>query len=265
MSLLSANNISLSFGDNQVLQNVSLSVKRGEVIGLIGPNGAGKTSLLRILANLQNPDHGQVDLQGKNLSDTAIKQLAQQIGYLAQGAPAHWPLLAEKVVELGRLPYQSLNQSLWQGLNTKDKKIIDQAISQTEIDHLRQRPITTLSGGERMRVLLARLFASEPTLILADEPVAALDPYHQLHIMELLREHAANKGAVIVVLHDLNLAARFCDRLALLHKGKIAVEGKPALVLDNKNLRDVYGIEAKYLKDDSQFAVIPWQRVESSN
>lgn len=265
MSLLRADNISLSFGDNQVLQNVSLSVKRGEVIGLIGPNGAGKTSLLRILANLQAPDHGQVDLHGKSLSDTAIKQLAQQIGYLAQGAPAHWPLLAEKVVELGRLPYQSLNQSLWQGLSTNDQKIIDQAIAQTEIDHLRKRPITTLSGGERMRVLLARLFASEPTLILADEPVAALDPYHQLHIMELLREHAASNGAVIVVLHDLNLAARFCDRLILLNKGGVAADGNPAQVLNNQNLREVYGITAKYLNDGTQFAVIPWQRLESSN
>lgn len=262
MSLLSASNISLSFADQQVLKDISLSVERGEVVGLIGPNGAGKTTLLRILANLQNPDHGQACLNNKSLKDTALKELAQQIGYLAQGAPAHWPLLVEKVVELGRLPYQSLNQSLWQGLSASDKKIIDQAIAQTEIGHLRQRPITTLSGGERMRALLARLFASEPTLILADEPVAALDPYHQLHIMELLREHAAKNGAVIVVLHDLNLAARFCDRLMLLKDGRLVAEGKPGEVLNNQQLRDVYGIEAKFLQAEEQFAVIPWQRIE---
>lgn len=262
MSLLSASNISLNFDDHRVLNDVSLSLERGEVIGLIGPNGAGKTTLLRILANLQNPDHGQVHLKDKSLQEIAIKELAQQIGYLAQGAPAHWPLLAEKVVELGRLPYQSLNQSLWQGLSASDKTIIDQAIAQTEISHLRQRPITTLSGGERMRVLLARLFASEPTLILADEPVAALDPYHQLHIMELLREHAAKNGAVVVVLHDLNLAARFCDRLMLLKNGRLVAEGKPAEVLNKQQLREVYGIEAKFLQEEQQFAVIPWRRIE---
>lgn len=262
MTLLTANNISLSFGETKVLDNASLSVQKGEVIGLIGPNGAGKTSLLRVLANLQDADSGNVLLENSNLKEIGVKQLAQQVGYLAQGAPAHWPLISEKVVELGRLPYQSLNQSLWQRCSAQDKKIIDQAIEQAEIGHLRQRVITTLSGGERMRVLLARLFASEPTLILADEPVAALDPYHQLHIMELLREHAAKGGAVIVVLHDLNLAARFCDRLVLLKQGHVACEGTPNAVLDDQHLRDVYGIKAKYLKEDKEFAVIPWQRVE---
>jgi iron complex transport system ATP-binding protein len=260
MTLLTADNISLSFGATAVLHNASLGVKRGEMVGLIGPNGAGKTSLLRVLANLQEADSGTVCLNAQNIRQIPLKVLAKQIGYLAQGAPAHWPLLVEKVVELGRLPHQGFQQSWWQNLTEHDHQLIEKAIEQAEVGHLRKRVITTLSGGERMRVLLARLFASEPTLILADEPVAALDPYHQLHIMELLREHADEHGAVIVVLHDLTLAARFCDRLLLLKEGKVHAQGQAAEVLDKHHLETVYGIEARYLQDKGQLAVIPWQR-----
>ncbi len=265
MTLLHAEHVSLSYGETKVLRSVSMQLQRGEVLGLIGPNGAGKTTLLRILAALQLADKGEVFWQGQSLMNIPLKQRAHHIGYLAQGAPAHWPLRVEKVVALGRLPHQQP----WQRLSSEDKDVIESAIDQTDIGHLRQRIITTLSGGERMRVLLARLFASQPQLVLADEPVAALDPYHQLHIMELLHEHAHNtrpntpQGAVIVVLHDLNLAARFCDRLLLLKQGKLVAEGKPADVLNPQRLNEAYGIEAKYFEDNGKLAVIPWQRMDS--
>jgi iron complex transport system ATP-binding protein len=136
---------------------------------------------------------------------------------------------------------------------------------EAEVEHLAERVVSTLSGGERLRVMLARLFATQPSIILADEPIAALDPYHQLHTMELLRQHCDRGGAAAVVLHDLSMAARFCQRLVLMHNGTVAADGEPAQVLSDDNLRDVYGIAAKRVCDEEGVAVVPSRRVQDQH
>jgi iron complex transport system ATP-binding protein len=248
--------------ERPILSDIGLEIRRGEFVGLIGPNGAGKTTLLRVLANLQRADTGAVRLDGVELGALPPRQLARRVAYLAQGAPAHWPLRVDKVVALGRLPHLDW----WQRPGAADAAAIERALALAEVAHLRQRIVTTLSGGERTRVLLARIFASAPELILADEPVAALDPYHQLHVMEILRDHAHRerpgqpRGAVLTVLHDLNLAARFCDRLVLLAAGRTVCAGSVREVLVNEHLHRVYGVEARIAEADGEYTVIPWRR-----
>jgi len=254
--LLAADAVSVAIDERPILRDVGLHIRRGEFVGLIGPNGAGKTTLLKVLAGLQHADTGEVRFDGRPLPALAPRQLARRLAYLAQGAPAHWPLRVDKVVALGRLPHLEW----WQRPGAADEAAIERALALAEVGHLRARTVTTLSGGERMRVLLARVFASEPELILADEPVAALDPYHQLHVMELLRDHAHRCGAVLAVLHDLNLAARFCDRLVLLDEGRVAAAGGVRQVLVNEQLRRVYGVEARINEDGAEYSVIPWRR-----
>lgn len=254
---LSAQNISLQINGNAILKSLSTTVNTGELVGLIGPNGAGKTSLLRILANLKQPDHGDCYLDGRSFHEVAGRKFSQSIAYLEQGAPVYWPLQVQRLVELGRLPHLAP----WSRLSKEDNEIIVQAMLRAEVHHLKNRIVSTLSGGERLRVLLARIFATDPKIILADEPIAALDPYHQLHTMELFRQHCDDGGSAVVVMHDLNTAAKYCHRLILLHQGNIVIDGSPRDVLTPELLQQVYGIDAKLLNDDSgNLMVIPRSR-----
>ncbi|HUH38227.1 MAG TPA: ABC transporter ATP-binding protein [Spongiibacteraceae bacterium] len=257
MKRLVADGVTVRVAGRTLLDGADLTVNAGECLGLIGPNGAGKTTLLRTLANLLAPTAGRVLLDGQALSALDDFVRARTIGYLEQGAPAHWPLTVEAVVGLGRIPHLGR----WGRGTAQDAAAIAAALAAAEVEQFRGRLITTLSGGERLRVLLARVFAGEPRLILADEPVAALDPYHQLHIMELLQNHAHQGGAVVAVLHDLNLAARFCDRLCLLHEGRVVATGSPSAVLTRERLRAVYGIDAAIHRLESGgLWVVPEQR-----
>lgn len=254
--LLSSRGLGLSLGGRAVLHDIDFSLARGEMVGLIGPNGAGKTTLLRALARLLTPDRGAIRLAGTPLPRIPPPILARRLGYLAQGADTHWPLTVAALVALGRTPHLGW----WQRPGERDWAAVERALQLADVLHLRHRRVDTLSGGERLRVMLARVFATEPELILADEPVASLDPYHQLQVMEILREHAG-RGAVVVVLHDLNLAARFCDRLVLLEHGRVVAAGPVTGVLNEQHLRQVYGIEAQMVDRDGEHAVIPWRRV----
>lgn len=242
--MLNIDRVSLSLADVPVLKEISFALEDGEFVGLIGPNGAGKSSLLRVLAGLNPPDAGQVlfttSVGPISLRDLPPLQRARQLAYLAQQEKPVWPLAVRHLVGLGRAPWRggSLARTL------ADEQAILKALQLTDLLPLADRPINQLSGGELQRALLARIFAGEPQLIVADEPIAALDPYHQLHIMELLREHAEQKKTVIAALHDLSLAARFCHRLILLHQGRVVADGEPMHVLTPENLRGVYGIDA---------------------
>jgi ABC-type cobalamin/Fe3+-siderophores transport system ATPase subunit len=239
--LLHGSALSFSIDNVKIVHDIDITVHEGELVGLIGPNGAGKSTLLKLLCGIESSIHGTVQWEKKNLAEMPLENRAKMIGYLAQGARAQWPVSVERVVELGRLPYQGFLTQ-----NTKaDQQAVEQAMSMTEVTAYRNRIATTLSGGEQTLVMLARIFATQPQLIFADEPVATLDPYHQLHVMELLRVHAQDNNAGVVVLHDLGLAARFCDRLYLFQHGKIFASGTPAEVLTQDNLRAVYGIESR--------------------
>ncbi len=256
-ALLHARDISHAIDGIDILRKMSVQVQRGELVGLIGPNGAGKSTLLRFLCGVETPASGEVFWNGQVLHHISAEQRARQIGYLVQGARAHWPMSVQRVIELGRLPYQGfLSRS-----TAADCAAVARAMQMTEVAAYRNRIATTLSGGEQTLVMLARIFATEPQLLCADEPVAALDPYHQLHVMELLRAQAQGENSAVVVLHDLALAARYCDRLYLFRHGEIFASGTPAQVLTQDNLRAVYGIESRITCDENGVNVTAVRRV----
>ncbi len=257
MRLLTGTGIEVRFGDRQVLAGVDIDLGAGALVGLIGPNGAGKTTLLRVLANLHAPDAGEVFVQGRRLRDVGRRRLAREVAYVAQNAPLHWPLTVRRLAALGRLPWLGP----WQRSPERDERAIDAALVQADIASLAQRPVTTLSGGERSRALLARALACEPRVLLADEPIAALDPYHQLHVMQVLRDLVNRGGAALAVLHDLTLAARFCDRLVLLHEGRCLASGSAEVVLTAANLATAYRVEAQFGRADGELYVVPWRRL----
>ena len=259
---LNAQSISVVREHNRIIDNVDVQLTAGEFVGLIGPNGAGKSSLLRVLAGLERADTGQVSIgrdqhRQMGLSQMADRERAQTIAYLPQQETPAWPLQVEHLVGLGRAPWHKPMG----GKSARDVRAIERALEITELSHLRHRIVTRLSGGELQRVLLARVFAGEPDIILADEPIAALDPYHQLHVMELLADHAQRGGAVFAALHDLSLAARFCARLVLIHRGKVIADGQPIDVLTTENLQQVYGISAYVDCQSDGVVIIPRKRV----
>ncbi len=259
---LRAQSISVVRDNTSIIDNVDVHLAPGEFVGLIGPNGAGKSSLLRVLAGLSDADAGQVRISNNQHADIALQQLpdrarAQLLAYLPQQETPAWPLQVEHLVGLGRAPWHKPMS----GKSAHDAQAIERALQITELTQLRHRIVTTLSGGELQRSLLARVFAGEPEIILADEPIAALDPYHQLHMMELLAEHAQQGGSVFAALHDLSLAARFCSRLVLIHHGKIIADGQPIQVLTTENLQQVYGISAYVDCRDDGVVIIPRKRV----
>lgn len=261
-TMLKAQNLSVVRDKTSIVDSVNVQLSPGEFVGLIGPNGAGKSSLLRVLAGLSHADSGCVNISTDKHQNLALQQLpnrerAQLLAYLPQQEAPAWPLQVEHLVGLGRAPWHTPMS----GKSERDAQAIERALQITELTPLRHRIVTTLSGGELQRSLLARVFAGEPEIILADEPIAALDPYHQLHMMELLAEHAQAGGAVLAALHDLSLAARFCSRLVLIHHGKIIADGQPIHVLTTENLQQVYGISAYVDCRDDGVVIIPRKRV----
>jgi len=253
MNELKIDNLSLELGGTTILEDISATVKRGEIIGLIGPNGAGKSSLLRSILGLVAIKRGSVIIDGGNVEALSLKERARKMAYAAQGSPVHWPLLVEHIVGLGRVPH--LNP--WQKLTDDDYEVIDQAMKETDCTHLKGRLITTLSGGERARVLLARVLATNAPYIMADEPVASLDPAHQLQVMEILKSLTLSNCGMMVVMHDLSLALRYCDRLILLDKGTMIGQDTPDKILSDENLTQVFGISATRWVENGDSFLIP--------
>lgn len=250
------NTISLCarYGSEPVLEHVSFEAGGGSLIGLIGPNGAGKTTLIKALANLLAPASGSILVDGKAHAAWNRDALARRVGYLSQSRTVHWPVTVERLVSLGRLPHRGP----WDGLSETDQAAIQQAMELTDVQTLGARTVTTLSGGELARVLLARVLSGDPQIILADEPASGLDPGHRLQVMESLRDMAHGGRLVIAVLHDLTLASRFCDRLILLQEGRVAADGAPQAVLTPERLEQVYGVSAVTVEQDAVAAVLPW-------
>jgi len=259
MSALAAKGVTVSLGGREVLDNVNFESKRGEVVGLIGPNGAGKTTLLRVLTGLMTPNRGTVTLEGIELTSIPRTSRAKRIAYLPADAPVYWPLRVDRLVTLGRIPHSGLRH----GLDEADIEMTESAMARTDVLDLSSRVVSSLSNGERARVLIARALAVEPEILLADEPVSSLDPYHQLQVMELLRDIAMDNRIVVAVLHDLTLAARFCDRIALIHGGRITHQGLPEDVLTSDIVRSVYRVETVTASTSAGDFVVPWRRIDS--
>lgn len=221
-----------------IVDKLSFDVNAGEVLGLIGPNGAGKSTVLATLAGIDNPDAGSILVDGQEIKSLSSHERAQRIGWIEQLGTVHWPLSVERLVMLGRIPHLPP----WSKTTEQDREAVESALEKADCLGLRHRQVPSLSGGERARVLLARALATQPSLILADEPVSALDLGHQLQTMQLLRDYASGVRATVIVMHDLSLAARYCNRLVLMHKGKLISAGEPAAVLSHQNIAEVYGV-----------------------
>lgn len=235
---LAGDALRLTRNGRAVLDGVSIVLQPGVCAAVLGPNGAGKTTLVRALAGALTPDAGRVTLDGKPLAAFAASARAARIAYLPQARDAAWNMRVADVVALGRFHARRLLSPE----TPADRAAIARAMDEADIAHLADRGVRTLSGGEFARVALARALAAEATIILADEPIAGLDPAHQLRVMTALRRRAAEGAAVLTVMHDLTLAAQFCDRAVLIADGRIAADGPPDEVMTEETLYDVYGV-----------------------
>ncbi len=250
--IIGAEGITVQRGGRTILDRVDITAEPGRVLGLLGPNGAGKTTLLRVMAGLEPPQGGQLTYDGTPAAEMDRRAMGRRLAYLAQDGRIHWPMTVAHVVGLGRLPHGTSP--------AENAAAVTRAMAACDVTALAARTTGSLSGGERVRVLLARALAVEGEAVLADEPVAALDPYHQLHVMELLRQQARLGRTVVVVLHDLTLAARFCDTLALLREGRMLTRGTPEEVLTPVALEAAYGVHVETGERHGQRFILPWSR-----
>ena len=245
-NLLNATRVSFRLGDRYVLREVSLSLRQGEVVGVIGPNGAGKSTLLKVISGLWKGAAGQITLCGQPLSSYTSRHIARLIGQVGQSVTIDVPFTVRDVVLMGRNPYLGR----FEIEKPRDRQIADDAMRVTHTLALAERAINTLSGGERQRAILARALAQEPSILLLDEPTSNLDIRHQIDILGTVQRLARQRRlGVLIAIHDLALAARFCDRLILLYEGKTLAEGTPEEVLTPQHLASAFGVQAKLYHD----------------
>jgi iron complex transport system ATP-binding protein len=254
---LAAQHLDVTLAGRSVLHDVSLSLPSAQLVALVGPNGAGKTTLVRALAGLV-PSTGTVEVGGDRLSSLSLRERAKRFGYLPQGHLVHWPLPAKDVVALGRYPHGATDPAR---LSARDEQAVLRAMQATNVVEFAERPITELSGGERSRVALARVLAVEAPIVLADEPTASLDPRYQIDVMINLRGAADRGVLVVVVTHDLGLAARFADTVLVLSDGRLVAQGKPAQALSEQVMADVFRISAYRADYRNEAVILPWAGV----
>lgn len=249
MTDLSASGLSFSLAGRQILRSVTLSAQKGTVLGLIGPNGAGKSTLLRILAGLAAPEEGELRLGDQNLAKASAHWRARQIAFMPQDIIKPPPMSVRHVAALGRLAHGESGGAACQ------HPIVTEALRKTGLSDIAERPAHRLSGGERARLALCRMLCVDARVLLADEPIAALDPAHALMMMSVLKQAAHQEGrTVVIVLHDLALAARFCDTLALMQDGAIRAQGGPEEVLAEPLVRNVYHVSTQRIEG----IPVPW-------
>ena len=238
MSLIDIRGVSLQYGDRQVIKHVSVQIEQGEFFVIIGPNGAGKTTLLKALSGLQSLVGGDIYVHQRPIADYAKKELARTLALVPQQINADFPFTVAETVLMGRYPHLGLLAVE----GKKDLELAEQAMEFTEVGHLADRRLGQLSGGERQRVIIARAICQQSKILLLDEPTASLDPAHQLRIMDLMeRLRCEAKVTIVMVSHDLNLAASYADRLLLLKDGEVEKVGTPQQVLTSEQLSQSYG------------------------
>lgn len=245
MTTLELHNITCAYNSQPIVSQISLQAQPGEVLALIGPNGVGKSTLLRTMARLMRPADGKIILVDRDLWQTSARDTARQLAFAPQADGEAWAATVEQVVALGRAPHRG-----WLlPLTERDHQITRWAISQVGLEPMRDRISTELSGGEQQRMVLARVLAQEPSVLLLDEPTSHLDLKYQTDILNLVHRLAHEEGLTVVVsLHDLNLAAIYADRVALLSGGAIDALGTPAEVLTSERLSRVYGVPIMVMK-----------------
>lgn len=238
--MLKTEKLNFSYTDKPFLENISLQINDGQYVGIIGPNGSGKSTLVKLFAGLLHPDTGNVQIQTNNLKSHTRKQIARMMAYVPQSVEISFDFPVKDVVAMGRFPHS-------QNLLLKDEQslaVVNQVIKNMHLEPLQERSFTELSGGEKQRAVIASALAQETNLLLLDEPTSALDLKHQQEIYMILKKLARDeKKTVVVVTHDINLAAQYCDRLILLSHGKIVRDGSPGDVLRFPVIQEVYGVK----------------------
>ncbi len=256
-ALVTARDVNVTLAGRVVLRDISFSLSSGHLVALVGPNGAGKTTLLRALAGLV-PSDGTIQVRGCALSSLSLRERALRFAYLPQGHLVHWPLPARDIVALGRYPHGATDPAR---LTAKDAEAVLRAMQAADVMQFSERRVTELSGGERSRVALARALAVEAPVMLADEPISSLDPRHQIDVMKTLRMAADNGALVIVVTHDLGLAARFADTVLVLSDGRLVSQGAPAEALSEQVMADVFRISAYRAEYQREAVIVPWAEI----
>ncbi|QWC57986.1 ATP-binding cassette domain-containing protein [Erythrobacter sp. 3-20A1M] len=245
MSVLQTSNLSYAVDGMPLVVDAGFSLRTGELIALIGPNGSGKTTLLRVALGLLSADMGATSMDGKPVASLTPVERARKVAYLPQARPLVWPQPVRDVVSLGRFAYGAALGRL----SDSDEAAVSQAISACHLDGFEERAADTLSGGELARVHLARALAAETPLLIADEPVAALDPRYQHQTMRLFASMARVGRGVLTVVHDLDLTLRYATRVLWMHDGRIVADGSPAETFTSERLRNVFGIEAEIVRN----------------
>jgi iron complex transport system ATP-binding protein len=241
MSVLEAKSLSLGFAQKNVIEDLNLCIEKGKILSILGPNGSGKSTLLKALSRNMKPDSGAVYLNGEDIYKINSRSVARQMAVLPQTPQAPGDITVKELVEYGRFPHQNW----WQGRTAEDGMLIAWALEQTGMVEMAGRAVSTLSGGERQRAWIAMALAQKPGILLLDEPTTYLDICHQLEVMELLGDLNQKHGiTVVMVLHDINHAAKYSDCIIILKKGNIFAMGQPQAVLTAHTLREVFSVEA---------------------
>ena len=246
MGIFKIENLSFRYPSRSTFQlrPTDLSIASGDLVGLLGPNGAGKSTLLRLMAGLLIPEQGNVLFEGRRFSSIPVRERARKIAYVPQATHFAFPLSVWEIVEMGRHPHLGR----FQPMGSMDRKICERALELCDALEFKDRLYDELSGGERQRVLLASALAQTPQVLLLDEPTLSLDLAHQMLLFEIIRNlHRSEGMTVVVATHELNLAARFLDRLVLMRDGKIVADGRPSKVLTPARIRAVLGVDVKRL------------------
>ena len=243
---IAARDVSCEVGAALLLDGVDLTADRAQMIGLIGPNGAGKSTLLRTIAGILGHDHGAVLLDGAEIGSLSPKDIASNLALVPQIAPYTHSFTSLELVLMGRYPHLGR----FQIESERDRDIARSAMALTETDKLSDRTLDTLSGGERQRVFVSRALAQKPRVLLLDEPTSNLDILHQLKVLSLVRRLVDSGLTAIAAIHDLHMAARYCDRLVLLSGGRVAATGTPEQVLSAENIESAFGVRSAVYRDD---------------
>ena len=238
---LSVKNLCVKADEQTLVDSVSFTLKRGELVVLLGPNGAGKTSLLKACLDIIPKASGTIAYDGNPVSGLSPQSRARAIAYLPQIQPIIWPSRVKDIVALGRFAYGA-NPSTLKGA---DLRAVDQALSDCELTHMAERNADNLSGGEQARLHFARVLAAQTPFLFADEPVAALDPHHQFKVLDLIGKFTQSGKGALVILHDINLAARYADRLIWMKDGRITADGSVRDTLTPARLKEIYNVDAK--------------------